>query len=164
MIKTRLYSYLILLICLPFLFFSCGAEKSKDIETMDPQEIRQGPIVSDTLSSLQLTRIDYLYNTFKEVDPTSKEKWIDDFKRDRNPDKEIEIWEMMANAYNSYCNGKAIDLNVKKEVFEIVLVRSTLSEMETLKKIQLKFLNEEQAKQIMKAYTLDGKPIEVMRK
>ena len=90
------------------LLFSCNGGKNKETTMMDPNEILPGPILADTLSSVQLKKIDYLYATFKEVDPTTKEKWIEDFKRDQDPDREIEIWEMMANAYNSYCKGKEI--------------------------------------------------------
>ncbi len=160
MIKKILYFNLVI----SSLFFSCANEKDAEVKMMDPNEIQQGPIVSDTLTALQLKRIDYLYNTFKEVDPTSKEKWVEDFKRDQNPDREIEIWEMMANAYNSYCDGKTIALDVKKEVFKLVLMRSGLSEAETLTQLKLEFLTKEEAKRILNAYTLEAKAIRVIQK
>ncbi|MBL7911288.1 MAG: hypothetical protein JNJ41_09570 [Bacteroidia bacterium] len=146
------------------LLFSCNGGKNKETTMMDPNEISPGPILADTLSSVQLKKIDYLYATFKEVDPTTKEKWIEDFKRDQDPDREIEIWEMMANAYNSYCKGKEISLDVKKEVFKLVLMRSGSTEEETLGHLTLDFLKPEEAKEIMKAYTLEAKPIRVIQK
>jgi hypothetical protein len=139
------------------------SESQGKTEWIDPNKIQQGPVIHHSLTSAQTKNIDYLYNTFKEVDPTSKEKWIEDFKRDQNPDREIEIWMMMANAYNSYCEGKDIKIEVKKEVFQIVLMRSSAPENEVLNQLKLNYISEMEAKLIMNAYTLDAKPIRVIK-
>ncbi|WP_162200397.1 hypothetical protein [Kordia jejudonensis] len=141
---------------------SCKNEQKTQV--VDPNTIEQGPILRETLTDKQLEQITYLYETFKEVDPTSKEKWIEDFKRDLNPDKEITIWMMMANAYTNFCKEKSISLATKKEVFKLVLTRSSFSEKEVLKHIELQYLTTEEAKSILADYTLKAKPITTYKK
>ncbi len=167
------YKYVYLLVAL--VFIGCDSSKQQDeseskdesqsVDWIDPSKIEQGSIVHDSLTSSQLENIEYLYNTFSEVDPTTQEKWIEDFRRDKNPENEIGIWMMMANAYNSYCQrGEELDLEVKKEVFQIVLLRSSVSEEEVLAKMKLERLTKENAIEIMSFYTLDDRPIQVIEK
>ena len=147
-----------------FLLFLISCKNEQKTQLVDPNTIEQGPILRETLTERQLEQITYLYETFKEVDTTPKEKWIDDFKRDLNPEKEIKIWMMMANAYNSFCNNKSISLATKKEVFKLVLVRSSLPENLVLKELKLQHLSEDEATSILASYTLDAKPITTYKK
>lgn len=159
------------LLCILFfaMLLSCqnGQQKIEnaigETEWIDPNTIQQGPIIRDSLTSSQIKNIEYLYNTFKEVDNTSREKWIEDFMRDQNPDSEIEIWMMMANAYNSYIQENEFDIDIKKEVYQIVLMRSTAPENEVLTHLNLVHLSEKDARKIMQAYKLDAKPIRVIK-
>jgi hypothetical protein len=141
-----------------------AVKETDDVKWAEPSTIKQGPILNESLSKDQLEKIDFMFETFKEVDPTPKEKWIEDFKRDINPNREIEIWMMMANAYNSFCKEKSLTTETKKEVYQVVLLRSGASEEEALKHMNAKYLSEADIKEIMKAYTLEAKPIRVMEK
>lgn len=134
-----------------------------ETEWMDSNIIQQGPIIQDSLTFKQLENIEYLYTTFKEVDPTSLENWIEDFRRDQNPDREIEIWMMMANTYNTYLKNGDFDLEVKKEIFKIVLMRSSATEDEVIAHLELLHLSEKEARAIMQAYKLEAKPIRVIQ-
>ncbi|MEL6811817.1 MAG: hypothetical protein AAFP76_10820 [Bacteroidota bacterium] len=152
---------------LPFLFLllisllGCK-ENPEESQSIEINDIMQGPILHDSLTEEQTEKITFLYETFKEVDPTPKEKWLEDFKRDLNPDREIEIWMMMANAYNSFCKDKNRSQEAKNEAFQIVILRSSAPEDQVLSLIELTHLTEEDAKFIMKNYTLEAKPIRVM--
>ena len=70
------------------------------------EEIELGPLLRDTLSPDLEEKIVFVHGVFKEVNPASLEKWKNDFKRDANPDKEIQIWIAMANAYEAYLKDK----------------------------------------------------------
>ncbi|MBC8754189.1 hypothetical protein H2O64_05865 [Kordia sp. YSTF-M3] len=148
---------------LVLLLFLIGCKKEQKVQLVDPNTIEQGPILNKTLTDKQIEQITYLFETFKEVDPTPKEKWIENFKRDLNPDNEIAIWMMMANAYTSFCKDKTISLATKNEVFKLVLIRSSLPENEVLQEIDLSYLSEDDAKSILAAYTLDAKPITIYK-
>lgn len=159
-------AYLVIIL----VFFSCQNREQKnennqgETEWIDPSQLQQSPVIRDSLTTDQMEQIDYVYNVFKEVDTTPIDKWIEDFKRDQNPDREIEIWMMMATAYTSYCKNKKLDLAVKKEVYSIVLMRSSAPEHEVLNHIKLVHLNEQEALKIMKAYSLEAKPITVVER
>ena len=122
-------------------------------------EIEPGPVLRDSLSLDQEEKITFVHQTFSEVSPTSLEQMKADFMRDQNPDKEIAIWVAMAEAYQTYTKDKELDLDQKKETYEILLIRSLFPEEEALQNVQLKFLSEEEARAVMAGYTLEGEPI-----
>ena len=66
-----------------------GANPNGKVEWIDPSKIQSGPIQRDSLTDEQISRIKKLQQTFVEVDGQSLEKWIDNFKRDLDPDREI---------------------------------------------------------------------------
>lgn len=70
----------------------------------------------------------YIYKTFYEVDSSPLEKWIEDFKRDMNPDREIAIWERMAEDYINHCSQRKLSLRAKKQFFLKLLTQSSLSD------------------------------------
>ena len=99
--------------------------KSKDdVEWVKADKLQQGEIKHENLTDSQLTKIKHFQTAFAEVDPTPLEKWIEDFRRDANPDNEIAIYEDMATAYESYTHGRTLSLDAKRDVYSIVLLRS----------------------------------------
>src|SRR5262245_17247039 len=65
------------------------------VQWVDPAKLQPGPVRHEQLSADQLERIKKLQQTFREVDAMPLEKWVDDFKRDADPDREIRIYEGM---------------------------------------------------------------------
>jgi hypothetical protein len=111
------------------------------------------------LTHNQLKDIRYLFETFKDVDSARYDKWVDDFKRDKNPDSEIQVWMAMAYAYNSYCQDRKLSKEMKMEVYQIIVMRSTEPEDEVLSELNLKFLSQKDALEVMQGYKLDAKPV-----
>jgi hypothetical protein len=96
---------------------SCSKSSDKPegrVEWVDPKTIQPGPIRHEKLSEKQMERIRTLQATFVEVDGHPLDKWVDDFKRDQDPDREIRIWERMAKAYRSYCGKHSCPPKRKK--------------------------------------------------
>ncbi|WP_054850843.1 hypothetical protein [Olleya sp. ITB9] len=96
----------------------------------------------------------------------SLKETISNFKRDQNPDNEIFIWLNMAKVFKAFTleNVEHQKLEVKKEAFRLILMRSMMSEKEAINKADLKLLNENKAKEILKNYSLDKKPIKIEHK
>lgn len=143
----------------------CGelpAPKSP-VQMVDLNTIQPGPTIHDTLPDALLTRIKNVQLIFAEVDGTSLEKWIDDFKRDLDPEGNVKIWEDMAVAYTSFCDKKELPLDTRKEVFKVVLMRSMMSDEDVLSSLELKHISVDDAKTIIAAYPGEAKPIEVIR-
>jgi hypothetical protein len=119
---------------------------------VNANQLKPGPIRHEKLSDLQIQRIKKIRGAFAEVDKRSFDKWVDDFRRDADPDLEIAVWERMATAYSRYVSGKNLSLETKLDVFQVVLVRSSAPAEEVLKNLTLKVLTEEDAKEIMKGF------------
>ncbi|RED43945.1 hypothetical protein DFQ10_104136 [Winogradskyella eximia] len=147
---------------LTILLVSC---KQKNDEKQNIENLTQGPIVHKSLSQDQLTQIKYIQKTFNEVLPVSLEETITNFKRDQNPDNEIRIWLNMAKAYEAFSlkNPEEEKVNLRKEAFMLVFMRSMMSEEEIMKneKTEYKLLTEKDIKEIFKNYTLVPKPITI---
>jgi len=109
-----------------------------------------------------MLRVRRLQKIFNEVDPSPPERWVDDFKRDVNPESELAIWESMATAYATFTTSKSLGLDAKKEVYQVVLLRSGAPEEEVLKHLHLKVLTEKEAREIMALFTAKPQPISVV--
>ena len=151
-----------LVVCL----LGCGGTTStpeSTVEWIDPNEIQQGPTLHDTLPDDLRTRIKAVHETFADVDGTPLEKWIDDFKRDLDPEGNISIWEDMQVAYNSYCNVRELPLKTRKEVFKIVLMRSMMSDDDVLARLELEHVSADDVRTILAAYPGGANPIDVIQ-
>ena len=117
----------------------------------DPSKLGRGSIQHEQLTADQLA----------EVDPTPLDKWVDDFKRDRDPEREIRIYESMARAFVAYGRGRKLSLAAKKEVYELVLLRSGAPETEVLPQLKLRELSVAEAKDVLRLYSDAPAPITV---
>ena len=99
-----------------------------------------------------MERIHKLRDTLAEVEHSSIEKWVDNFKRDANPDKELAVWERIANSYTRYCSKRRLSIEAKKDVYQLLLLRSMASEQEVLNHIKLKTLTVDEAKETLKEF------------
>lgn len=138
-----------------------GSTQPSPSQQIDPTKLRPGPVRHEQLSADQMERIKKLHQTFHEVDSSPLEKWVDDFKRDANPDREIRIYEGMAEAYTAYCAGRDLTLQAKQDVYRVVLLRSGAPDAEVLPHLKLNALSMDDAKEILKLYKDAPAPITV---
>ncbi len=138
-------------------------ENSQSIK-VEPEKLVPGPIVHEELTEIQKSRITAVQKAFSEVDPTPLGKWMEDFQRDRDPDREIEIWEAMAEPFTAFTSQSGITLDMKKEAFSLLLSRSGSPSTETLKSFDLTALSPQQAQDLLDGFMLDPKPITVTPK
>jgi len=109
-----------------------------------------------------MERVKALQQTFAEVDPSPLPKWVEDFKRDRDPDRELRIYEGMADAYRAYCHGRSLSPRAKADVYQVVLLRSGAPDAEILPRLKLEELSIADAKDVLRMYTVPGEPLTVM--
>ena len=133
----------------------------REVKSIDPKKVEPGPIRHANLTGEQMSRVQRVQKIFSEVDPSPLEKWVEDFRRDVNPDRELAIWEEMAKAYETFTTSKSLTPDQKKEVFQVVLMRSAAPADEALKNLDLKILTEKDAREIMAVFTTEPKPIRV---
>jgi len=149
-------------------FSSCTSDKKEEAKTIlvDPNSLTPSEIVHDSLSATQIEKIKQIQLTFAEVDPISLEETITNFKRDAHPDSEIAIWLSMAEAYQKYLKFRTqkTTLDIKKEVYKLILSRSMMSSEEAIKNTDLKFLTKGEAEEVLAFYSNEPDPIHVIKK
>jgi hypothetical protein len=150
-----------LLLCASLIALSGCKPKKNETECLAPNKLSDGPIVHDQRTQGQIARITRLQEIFKDVDSMPLSKWIEDFSRDQNPDREIEIWEGMAGPFEAFVKKHSPNQQKKKEVYRIVLLRSGASEEETLKHHKRIALSDEEVKEIFALYTVAPRPIRI---
>ena len=101
-----------------------GKKKSRSSKLVNINELQQGPKRKHKFSKDFMEATKYLQKTFYEVSPSPLKKWVDDFSRDANPEKELVIWLHVANKYNYYKNLIPNKLPCRKVLFAILLLRS----------------------------------------
>ena len=89
---------------------------------MKLSDIKQGPIRQQVLPEGFIARVIEYKEILKEVELCSLEETVSNFQRDLNPERELVIWEKIANFYKTYIKDKP-DLSVsdKKELFGEIL-------------------------------------------
>jgi hypothetical protein len=154
----------ILITILIFAIISCKEDKKSNIiETTNIINLTPGPIVNESLSKEQLEKIGFIQETFNEVFPVSLDETITNFKRDQNPDSEINVWLNMAKTFKLFAseNSGIEKLEVRKEAFKLILTRSMMSEKEAINSSESKLLSKKEVEDILSNYTLKAKPIKV---
>ncbi len=158
----------ILITILGISIISCKEKTKSDYndETIKIENLTPGPIVHQSLNEEQLKNIKFIQETFNEVYPVSLEETITNFKRDQNPNNEINIWLNMAKTFQSFVseNSGKEKIEVRKEAFKLILMRSMMPEKEAINSSELKILSNNEIQDILKNYTLEAKPIKVEKK
>jgi hypothetical protein len=107
-----------------------------------------------------LRRIRAVTNTFQEINGISYEQAIDFYRREVKPDEILILEEERVRAYHAFCASRCGAPAEKLDVYQLLLIRTNFSDEETLKRAELRVLNVQQAKQVIKNYHLDAVPIE----
>lgn len=165
MLKTAFMKHLFLTIPILLFIYSCGGTSEKT-EMVDPNSIQLSEVRHDSLTQSQLDRIQFVYQSFEEVYPSTLEETITNFKRDLNPDNEIKIWEHMAVVFTKYAseNPTPDKLEHRKEAFKLILMRSMMNNESAISESELTLLSEYEIKSILENYSFEAKPITVEEK
>lgn len=160
---TRIFAIAAIIVCVSPL---CGNDANTEPPTVKIPigRLKPGPVRHETLTANQLARIATLQRTLAEVDSDPLAKWIDDFRRDVDPERELAIWEAVAKAYSQYCAGKLLSVDAKQDVIKILLLRAEVPEDEAVRQLNTAVFSVEQARGIMRLYSLPAKPIQVYEK
>lgn len=99
-----------------------------------------------------MERIYKLRDALAEVERSPIEKWVDNFKRDADPDKELVVWEKIVDGYSRNCSKRPLSIEAKEDIFQLLLLRSMAPEQEVLNQIKLKTLTVDEAKETLKEF------------
>src|SRR5262245_2044813 len=127
-------------------------QEPKAARLTDLASLNPGPIRRQELSPKQMERIYKLRDALAEVERSPIEKWVDNFKRDADPDRELSVWEKIADGYTRYCSKRPLSIEAKEDVFQLLLLRSMASEQDVVNHIKLKTLTVDEAKETLKEF------------
>jgi hypothetical protein len=153
------------------LWLSCSCSRPSSssgdasVQWRDPKSLLPQPSRSSGLSAEQKRRVEKLQSVLVEVDESSVAKWEEDFEKDRDPERELQTWESIADAYQTYCLSQSLSTAQKREVVKLLLVRSTTAnEQEVLRRTPVATLTPAQAAAAVRAFKGRAAPIEVEKK
>jgi hypothetical protein len=87
--------------------------------------VHKGPIRHAVLSDDLLRRIKAFKEIFSDVDNTTLDEAVDDFKRDAHPEHEIAVWERIASTYAMFLSHNPTDdLATKHEIYSVLVSAS----------------------------------------
>jgi hypothetical protein len=96
-------------------------------------DLVSGPVRHQSLPAELVVRIENVAATLVDVVGRPAAEWVRDFQRDQNPEKEVAVWEAIAAAYVTFTRTRNPTLDVRKEVFGLLLLRSLQDEQRVLK-------------------------------
>lgn len=88
------------------------------------ESIKPGPIRHKNLHPLYVNSIRLIRASLFDVYPKSLEFWLDGFKRDLNPEREIAIWERIATVYLEYSSLQELSIEQKHAAFSVIVLLS----------------------------------------
>ncbi len=90
-------------------------------ERIPISQLRPGPIRHPQLDPDLIERIRAFKQVLAEVDTSSFDRTIDNFKRDQHPAREVAIFERIAASYQLYISHNPTDdLATKKDIFHVL--------------------------------------------
>lgn len=139
-------------------------ESSFDAESVwqvDPFRLRESPLGTSTLTAEQSDRIEILKMQLAQVYPDKIHEILSGFSRDKNPEKEIKIWEYITKAYLTVEQVDFASDDLRHEAFDLLLMRSMAPTGKVLSDNKLEHLTSKAAKRLLRAYELKPMPISV---
>ena len=137
---------------------------NESVQYIDPNKIQFSPIIHEKLSDDQMARIKAIHGVFGEFDGQSLEQWVEDFRRDLDPEPNIVVWEQMAVAYEGYLSSQDnLSKGQKLDVYRLILFRSMVPENEVLEQLKTETLTQKEARKVLSHYRWEAKPIEVIQ-
>ena len=162
-IKKQLKLILILIPIL-LIFISCGSGKNKEMDSqrININDLTMNNIVHDELPDELVKRIKMFHSTLSEVNLTDLETTLTNFKRDMNPEAEVEVWETITSAYENSLKELNIEsIGVKNEAYNLLLLRSMMPSKTVLQQIELKELTKEEAMRVLNQYGEEHTKIQI---
>jgi hypothetical protein len=77
------------------------------------EDLKLNDVLHDSLTATQIEAIERIHKTFSEINSSTLEETIDNFKRDQHPDREIAIWLTMVDVYEYFTLDKNPSIDLK---------------------------------------------------
>ncbi len=128
---------------------------------IDPALLERGPIRHASLPPRLVERVTAFEPVFADVYPITHQEWLDGFQRDEHPSREIATWEQIAKALTQFTADRNPTKEVRREAFNLLLMRSTADTEDALKHTVLNYLTPAEARTLCDLYHALPKSVQV---
>ena len=90
------------------------------MHSMNPKDMKSGPIRRVQLSAELVLRIDTVRAAVAEVCALTEAEWRDAFQRDANPEHELLWWERLSECYVTLVTGRPFSPDQRKAAFNVI--------------------------------------------
>jgi hypothetical protein len=94
------------------------------VESARIEDLKPGPLRHQTLPRPLLLRLRVIQQVFYDVFPISFEETVRSFQADLQPEKQTQVWEVMAATYLQISREQGLGIEGKRELFGLVLQAS----------------------------------------
>lgn len=103
---------------------------SAEFKTVAPDQIKLSPPKHDSLPDQLIGRIRLIRAALLDVYPHSMKYWVDGFRGDAHPSKEISFWEHLAACYVEFTHSRGINTPELRQAVYSVLMGISLQQGE----------------------------------
>lgn len=155
--SNRMKNRLIILALTSALLFviSCNdnTKEGNEAITAETNNLNANAFENLELTSSQTENIQLIHHAFEDVYPVSYEETLNNFKKDLNIDREIELWLIMKSTYEQVLREKDFTgLEQKREVFQLILLRTMMRNEEVKQKVIINELDPEDVDYVLEKF------------
>jgi hypothetical protein len=88
---------------------------------VETERLKPGPIQHDELSPDLVARITAIHAEINVVLPRSLAERMDDFRRDANPEREVEVWERIVLVHRRVSEEARLDTDDRRDLLAVLV-------------------------------------------
>jgi hypothetical protein len=88
---------------------------------IDAKGLKEGPFRHPPFGEEVRAHLRRLQDVLHDVYPITVEQWEEGFRRDADPEPEIATWLRIADVYEHFTEGHALDQEHKRDIFDVIL-------------------------------------------
>ncbi len=133
------------------------------MQKININDIQDGEPKHNVLPDGLVERIKAFKAKLGEMDPTPLDKTIDNFRYDRNPEREVAVWEEIAGRYVEYAGTykEPIPFEHKREIYKVLFSASCFAVDEEFLQ-SLKYITRDEAL-YLNSFFQEKRPITITR-
>jgi len=91
---------------------------------VDGAQAKPAPLRHPPFTGERLARVRRLWQALEGVSPKSLAAWEVGFRRDTNPDRELDIWDHIVRVFRKFTAGRRVPSGRKKDILHVVITAS----------------------------------------
>lgn len=107
-------------------------KKPVDIDLINIEKLKPNEkIIHEELPEYLVSKAKEIFEVIRELEfsfAKNSEEWVEGFKKELYPEREIAIWELIIDEFLNEIQDKNLSLEGKREIFKKILIKSFFGE------------------------------------